>query len=377
MTTRPTTNTDWQGTQVEPSAPEKVDGFVAGDRPPAEYFNFLFGNTDLWIKYLDEQDSGLSRAMDALTNWKALTTGVSAVLHAIAMDPSAGRIVAVGENGTIISSINMGETWTTQTPGSSYAGDFFDVLWSSSLNLWVAVGESGEIQTSTASATAWTRRTTGTDLTAIAEGGGRLVAVGASASSKFSTNGTAWSAAGATPAAPCTQCVYDSNNGLFVATFETGVTTTSLQTSPDGSTWTAVTAAEYMEGVCFDSELGLVAEGRIAVSNSSARRIYHSADGASWALVSSHDPDDNRAVVSTGAGFVSLPEDVMRAGAYSRDGVTWRTDHYSAVDLQRASSRGLRILGSGRTRIAFSVAGGITSPGALSRSNAWTVWVAP
>lgn len=62
--TRPTSNLDWGGSQVEPSGGEKTAGFAFEDQPPAEWFNWLLGNVDQWIKYLDaeklldvEQDS--------------------------------------------------------------------------------------------------------------------------------------------------------------------------------------------------------------------------------------------------------------------------------------------------------------------------------
>lgn len=54
---KPSTNMDWTdgdaAKQVEPSAGKKLLGWVALERPPFEYMNFLFYNTDLWVKYLE------------------------------------------------------------------------------------------------------------------------------------------------------------------------------------------------------------------------------------------------------------------------------------------------------------------------------------
>ena len=54
---KPTTNMDWTdgdaAKQVEPSAGKKLLGWVALERPPFETMNFLFFNTDEWIKYLE------------------------------------------------------------------------------------------------------------------------------------------------------------------------------------------------------------------------------------------------------------------------------------------------------------------------------------
>ena len=54
---KPSTNIDWTdgapSKVVEPSAAKKLLGWVALERPPFEYMNFLFFNTDEWIKYLE------------------------------------------------------------------------------------------------------------------------------------------------------------------------------------------------------------------------------------------------------------------------------------------------------------------------------------
>jgi len=55
--TRPSTYPAWtQGNppaRVEPSGSQKLAGFYAGERPPAEWHNFLFGISSDWIEWLD------------------------------------------------------------------------------------------------------------------------------------------------------------------------------------------------------------------------------------------------------------------------------------------------------------------------------------
>lgn len=55
MTARPTSSVDWGGTQIEPSAGQKSAGFAPGDRPPAQWINWLLSNLQEWIEYLDTE----------------------------------------------------------------------------------------------------------------------------------------------------------------------------------------------------------------------------------------------------------------------------------------------------------------------------------
>lgn len=70
---KPSTNMDWTdgaaAKVVEPSAGKKLLGWIALERPPFEFMNFLFFNTDEWVKYLesvtDEQDAKIAAIVDA------------------------------------------------------------------------------------------------------------------------------------------------------------------------------------------------------------------------------------------------------------------------------------------------------------------------
>ena len=41
------------GTRLEPSGPQRLAGFSAGDKPPARWLNWLFGELGDWTSYLD------------------------------------------------------------------------------------------------------------------------------------------------------------------------------------------------------------------------------------------------------------------------------------------------------------------------------------
>jgi len=60
---RPTSKTDWTdgaaAKQVEPSAAKKLTGWVALERPPFEFMNFLFFNTDQWVKFLEQDNENI------------------------------------------------------------------------------------------------------------------------------------------------------------------------------------------------------------------------------------------------------------------------------------------------------------------------------
>lgn len=69
---KPTTKTDWTlgepAKVVEPSAGKKLLGWVALERPPFEFMNFLFFNTDEWVKYLESITDETVNARQVIVN---------------------------------------------------------------------------------------------------------------------------------------------------------------------------------------------------------------------------------------------------------------------------------------------------------------------
>jgi len=82
-----------------------------------------------------------------LTEWFLQTSGTSNILYAIAYSPLHGRLVAVGENETILSSDDSGITWVARTaelegaPGPDITG----VNWVSEANMFIATCDNGSI----------------------------------------------------------------------------------------------------------------------------------------------------------------------------------------------------------------------------------------
>jgi len=159
--------------------------------------------------------------------------------------PARPRFVAVGFNGTILTSLDAA-TWTPQTSGTTehlQAVEFFRPINPLSPSLVIAVGDNGTILTSEGGVV-WDTKTSGTteDLRGVASGlveegkppvaTMRIVAVGLNGTILTSGGGTAWT--------PRTSNTIDHLHGVayrdtgFVAVGSHGV----VVTSPDGVTWT-------------------------------------------------------------------------------------------------------------------------------------------
>jgi photosystem II stability/assembly factor-like uncharacterized protein len=107
------------------------------------------------------------------STWTPQTSGTSNRLNAVIL--GAGRLVAVGAAGTILSSDNGGVSWTPQVSGVSVTLD--DVTWTGSE--FIAVGASGTVLTSP-DGSAWSAEDLGsTHLYSVLSSGADTVIVGA------------------------------------------------------------------------------------------------------------------------------------------------------------------------------------------------------
>lgn len=52
------THSDWTGTTIEPTTAKKLAGWLAGEKPPHQYMNWLFNEQDSWNKWLDFLSKG-------------------------------------------------------------------------------------------------------------------------------------------------------------------------------------------------------------------------------------------------------------------------------------------------------------------------------
>lgn len=112
------------------------------------------------------------------STWTERASGTSTDLNAIA-DNGAGTLVAVGDDGTVLSSIDGGATWTTQPTGLESGEHLYNVAWTGSK--FVAVGRYSAILTSS-NGTTWDissePKLGAVNLNGIGFSGGTIVVVG-------------------------------------------------------------------------------------------------------------------------------------------------------------------------------------------------------
>jgi uncharacterized protein YmfQ (DUF2313 family) len=205
---------------------------------------------------------------------------------------------AVGTNGSIQTSPDC-VTWTKQTAGGGYTGNFYEVAYDTVNGLWCAVGSSGGIQTSPDGIT-WTKQT------AAGGYGGLFYGVG------------------------------HNQIGLWVAVGSNG----EIQTSPDGTTWTARTAGggytAYWHGVAYGNGLWVIAGGDSAPPYYG--KFNTSSDGITWSDTAPiGSPAEFKDVEYNGTNqFLAVGSDT--ALQTSADGIKWRAraapdDMNPAIDL--------------------------------------------
>lgn len=246
MALKPEDFPEWatSGTNVtEPSSGLKISGWVPGDRPPAQFTNWLHALANEWIQYMEA--SRIKEIRMALVNnvldtnfditdtvfgftlntnsgggfpfhrfiavgegiwssgtgfqWFADTVGGGFIDNFLACASSATHSVAVGENQEIQVSSNT-TSWTQVETGG--AQDYHGVAYSTSLNLFCAVGSNGLIKTAThavvAAATAWTTRTPSSSYTGTFKAitwdavSARFFAVGTGGEIQSSADGNNW-----------------------------------------------------------------------------------------------------------------------------------------------------------------------------------------
>lgn len=220
------------------------------------------------------------KVSNAQETWTSRASGVSAGLWSVAF--GSGQWIAVGESGTILSSLD-GATWASRVSG-------YTSRWLVSVgygdSTWVVVGEGGLILTSKDGAS-WTARASGTTarINGVVYGGGRWIAVAESGELLTSTDSIIWN-----KLSPSTdrlrgitysygQFVITGDNGLIRTTIDSTDYSSNLLPSgffvesviygrktfvavgedgyiirsPDAATWTNVQSGttSYLRGICF------------------------------------------------------------------------------------------------------------------------------
>lgn len=308
------------------------------------------------------------RVLDALLDFQLVDTAVSENLRDVAI--ANGTIVMVGDNATILTSVDGGISWAAGTPDAGFSGTFFGIT-NRGGNTWIAVGESGEVQTSTDGLT-WVRRhTTGNDLHAVANGP-QLVAVGDGVCLISVDGGTSWSGGGALPGGGGTNydaVIYNDPAGLFVATGKTGNAATSLAYSATGAAWTAVNVGiDDVYSLIDGRDRGIVVMGT-GGSAFSTDGISYTTDGFG----------DGYTALFTGNEFIAL-QVAGSTAQVSYDGTNWGDIITTCFAIPQSTQ--LRVLedvfvlgvgpGASNARVAFAPALNAGGVRGYYRSRRWT-----
>ena len=231
-------------------------------------------------------DGGLAYSVDGTANDNSnlviLNTGTTNTLNDILYTSYNTLFVAVGINGTIVTSGNNGGTWTTCTSGTTE--DLQKVFYDGTL--FIAVGTTGKILTSSDAIT-WTARTSGTteNLYGVSKFNTSYIAVGTNGKILTSSNGTTW--------ATGTSGVSDDLESIAVANLGGGSyvgvivgTAGSILRSTNGTSWTIQTSGvtDDFHGVQYITYTAnsIAKSYFFAVGNNGA--IVYSTNGTTWVV---------------------------------------------------------------------------------------------
>jgi len=197
------------------------------------------------------------------------------VVLKIEKDKTKGLFVAVGDNGTILTSPD-GTTWTqrTSTPGPFGARvHFYDVTYGNGLFVTVG-GDNGTILTSP-DGTTWAKRNSGTsnDLYGLTYGNGLFVAVGDNGTILTSPDGTTWAKRNSGTSEEFLGVTY--GNGIFLTIGLDG----NILISPDGTTWTE---GSYENSYSYGFFKAATYGNGLFVTVSKNGAIQTSPDGTTW-----------------------------------------------------------------------------------------------
>jgi photosystem II stability/assembly factor-like uncharacterized protein len=193
-----------------------------------------YGN-GMWVAVGQESiyDPPVILTSGSLTKLTNASSGTQLTLSSVVA--SAGHLLAVGGNGTIIQSVDEGGTWMP-TAGSGLFTNLLNSITFTSNSDYIAVGSDGLI-TLSFDTTNWIRIPSGVTntLTGIASGNGVDVAVGSGGVVLMSTNDTNWTPEPVLDTNGLSSIVY--GNGQFEAVGSNGL----VLLSTNGVSWTTNT----------------------------------------------------------------------------------------------------------------------------------------
>jgi hypothetical protein len=262
-----------------------------------------------------------------------------------------GTIIAVGNNGTILSSIDTVK-WSPRASGATHT--LRGIAYGN--QLFVAVGgDNGSlVLTSSDNGASWDKQhpPTSNVLHAVTYGENRFVAVGDAGTILVSTDGISWTRrpTGFTKALLAAGYRLPSaSESLFVAAGEDG----AIFTSPDAQAWTLRNSGVLLDLNCVATvgtrnwdAVSLIAAGQEGIA-------VGSADGISWSAIAL--PTDTDLYAAAGAGAVGNAARALFVlaggnGTYltSADGYSWSTQPPGTF----ANFRGLSTLDGGVVSVA-------------------------
>ena len=259
------------------------------------------------------------------------TASGGTTIHGIAYGNNT--FVAVGNSGKMATSPD-GITWTKVASNPFLSNYDFILGIAYGNNMFVAVGEAGKIATSP-DGTTWTSATqstfVGTEyIEAVAYGNGTFVAVGVYGKIVTSTNGTTWT--GVTNSTFGSSTGNDHSSDIYAITYKNGMfiaggANGKMATSTNGTTWTAVdtgTAFEYdyYDGTTRRSAISAIAYGNgmfVAGGGYYNGRRATSPDGTTWTAVTDNlfDRSDIEAIAFGNNMFVAGGGDGKMAYLYA------------------------------------------------------------
>ncbi len=261
----------------------------------------VVGNVSVWAttedlkaiaygggKYIAVGNNGTAVSSTDLVSWSLLSTGTTNNLAGIIYD--GAKFLVVGGSGTILTSPD-GQTWSSQTSGTSNRLNSI----TSSGSRYVAAGEKG-LTISSLNGTNWTAHTSDfSDLLAITYGNSTYVTVGQNGTIWASADGTNWDSYAYSTNLALNAVSYNTA-GFFVASGDSGL----ILTSTNAHTWSVRKSANirnYQAAVLHNSSsIILGPEGK----------AYASANGSTWNSIATGTSEVLNGAVSTGSALVAV-----------------------------------------------------------------------
>jgi hypothetical protein len=288
----------------------------------------------------------------AQTNWNwANPSPQGNTLHGVTWH--VGQFVAVGENGTILTSAD-GSDWDIRI--SNTTRTLASVAWHGSQ--FVAAGEDGTILTS-ADGVAWTKRSPGTNafLNSLAGNGAELVAVGDGGAILTSVDAATWTARNSTTTDNLHAVAWNGNLFVAVGGSPDDFTIATVLTSPDGITWTPrdPVSARCLFAVLWNGSQWM------AVGSGGAELT--SPDGLTWRLGNTGSGVAQRGLSWNGKVFIAVGQ--FGTILTSADGAMW-VDRSSVA----ATANDLfGLAGDGSQSVAVGAKGTLLSSTAMDASS--------